>query len=55
MMTMAEALEKRGAEKASIRTAIILLEEGVDQALIARATKLDLDKIKALSAQLKNL
>ena len=53
-MTIAEALEQRAVLKSSIETAIVLLKEGVDQALIAKATKLDLDKINELSTQLES-
>ena len=57
-MTIAEQLEERGeirgVLKTRVDTAINLLKEGLDMALIARSTNLEPSKIKELAADLEH-
>lgn len=57
-MTIAEAFEqrgeKRGAFNNSIEIAIELLKEGIDKTLVSKTTKLDMEKVEELSANLSS-
>ena len=52
-MTMAEALDERGATKARLYSASFLLKKGLDHQFVVEATKLELSKIQELSDELQ--
>ena len=57
IMTIAEALEKRGKERGKVESqieiALALLEKGQEKCFVSEITKLDLSKVEELSQQLK--